>query len=195
MSITTITIGGEDYTAYASVAEADAYLAVDPVRATTWTAKTIDEKGGLLVAATRRLDPLPWGGEKAGGATQENAFPRDGLTYADGTDATDTDVPYEVEVATILLAGTIAITPASSGVGSSGNNKKRLKAGSAEVEYFVPTAGKPLQDETAYAWIKQFLTGSGSSTTASTGAKAYGTCDTSTFDKDQLGYGLNRGYS
>ena len=58
MSLTTITISTVAYQSYDSVAEADAHLAVDPVRSTTWAAATDDEKGEYLIAATRRLDLL-----------------------------------------------------------------------------------------------------------------------------------------
>lgn len=53
--MTTITIGGNNYTAYASVADADAYLLVDPGFA-TWDALSDDDKGKYLVSATRLID-------------------------------------------------------------------------------------------------------------------------------------------
>lgn len=160
MTITTITISAVDYTAYASVAEADPYLAVDPVRAVTWAALSADQKGGFLVAATRRLDLLDWEGEKTGGAAQENKWPRTGLTYPDGTAVSTTEVPKEVENAAILLAGSIAITASKADAGTSGSNTKRVKAGSAEVEFFRSTLpGTALQDETAFKLIGPFLGG------------------------------------
>lgn len=196
MAISTITIGANDYTAYASVAEADIYLAVDPVRSATWAALTTDQKGQYLVAATRRLDLLTWSGTKTGDeGTQINAWPRTGVTYADGTAVSTSEVPQEVEDATILLAGTIASTPTASGAGDSSSNNKRVKAGSAEVEFFAPTTGKPLQDETAYALLEQFL-GTNSIVVGST----FGTTDangdsvTSTFECDDLGRGT-QGYN
>jgi hypothetical protein len=192
VTISTITIGGVDYTAYASVAEADPYLAVDPVRATAWAALTTDQKGANLVAATRRLDLLAWEGEKAGGASQAEAFPRTGLTYADGTAAPDDEVPQAVEDACILLAGSIAITAATSGAGSSGTNIKSVKAGSAAVEFFRQQDGVPLQDETAYALVREFLDGF-SSVGSGTGNYATGTDGESTFsDIDQ--WGRDRGF-
>ena len=86
MTISTITLSTNDYVAYASVAQADIRLAVDATRATTWAAKTTDEKGALLVQATNRMDLLAWGGTKTGGdVAQPNKFPQTGLTYASGT--------------------------------------------------------------------------------------------------------------
>ena len=85
---------------------------------------------------TNRLDLLDWDGEKAGGASQENDWPRSGLSYEDGSAVPSDEVPYEIEVATILLAGTIAKTPQAAGSGTSASSIKAVKAGSAQVEFF-----------------------------------------------------------
>jgi hypothetical protein len=195
MTLTTITIGAVDYVSNASVAEADDFLAVDPVRATAWTALDADGKGAKLVAATRRLNPLNWDGTKTNGeGTQPDAWPRTGVTYLDGTVVSTSEVPIEVGQATMLLAGTIAIDATAAQTATSGSNKKRLKAGSAEIEYFKPTSGKALQDETAWALVKQFM---GRVTSSSVGASApgSGTAEESSFLEDQQGYGLNKGFS
>lgn len=164
MSISTITIGTVDYTSYASVAEADAYLAADPVRGSTWNALAEDNKKINLVAATRRLDTLTWKGKKAGGSAQINAWPRDDLSYPDGTDVPDNEVPEAIEIATILLAGTIAVDPqhASHGGGTQ-RAVSRVKAGTAEVEFadtasIVALARAPLADPTALEYIRFWLT-------------------------------------
>jgi len=157
MTLSTITISGNGYVSCASVAEADIYLAVDPVRAATWTVLSTDEKGGFLVAATRKLNALTWAGAKTGGAAQVDAWPRTGVTYSAGTAVSTSEVPQEVEDATCLLAGSIAITPASSDAGTSGSNTKKLKAGSAEIEFYTTVDGVVMQDETAYKLVIQFL--------------------------------------
>jgi len=196
MTISTITISTVVYTAYASVAEADAYLAVDPVRASAWSALTTDQKGAKLVAATRRLDMLDWAGTKTGGASQANEWPRTDVSYPDGTAVSTTAVPVEVQNACCLLAGSIASDSTKAEVGTSGNNKKSLKAGSAAIEYFRPTTGTPLQDETAFRLLKPFFQSS-AATTGTTGAYAPGTdpCSSkSHFDHDQDGFGLSEGY-
>lgn len=180
-----------DYTSYASLAEANTRLAVDPVRSAAWALLSDPQKNVNLVAATNRLDLLNWAGEKAGGNSQENAFPRTGLTYSDGEAVTDSDVPHEVEVATILLAGSIALDASLANSGSSGSNIERVKAGSAEVEFFRPTTGKPIQDETVFALIKAFLSGAASS---SVGAFASGTGDESAFS-DDCKYGRTKGFA
>jgi hypothetical protein len=194
LSITTLTISGNEYTAYASVAEADAFLAVDPVRGPAWAALTplpdaVTRKSILLVAATRRLDQLRWAGQKTGGATQETEWPRTGVSYPDGTAVPDDDVPLAVEQACCLLAGTINITATTANAGSSGSNIKRVKAGSAEVEFFKPIDGVDLQDETAFNLIKAFLAG-----VDGVGASfVSGTGETSSFN-DVNWPGLSEGY-
>jgi hypothetical protein len=182
MSLTSLTIGGLEYVSYATVAEADGRLAVDPLRSPTWAPKTTDEKSVLLVASTNRLDLLNWAGEKAGGASQKNAWPRTGVTYPDGTPVPSDAVPYEVETACSLLAGSIAMDAKKSGAGSSGgSNVKAVGAGSARVEFFMPAQGVALQDETAFALVKAFLSSAlsdsvGFGMASGTGAKGLGPC-------------------
>ncbi|KFH18424.1 hypothetical protein ELZ19_06740 [Brucella abortus] len=191
MAITTITIGGNDYVAYASVAEADAYLAVDPVHGPTWAALATDAKGSNLVAATRRLDLLNWAGSKASGDDQEEQWPRTGVTYRSGGSVPDDEVPLGVERATIILAAAIAADPELSGAGTSGSNAKRVKAGTAEVEFFRQQTGVPLQDETAYNLVREFL--QAASMSAAVGPMASGTDGESSF-ADGNKYGRLAGY-
>ena len=193
MTINTITINSLDYEAYATRAQVNGYLAVDPVRKATWEALTDDDdsRGPDIVAATRRLDLLSWQGEKTGGAAQENAWPRTGLTYPDGTAVSTSEVPQEVENATALLAGSIAISAKVADEGTSGSNIKGVKAGSAEVDFFRAQKGKPLQDETAFKLVQQWLEASALS--SALGPLATGTDGESTFeDIDQ--WGRTRGF-
>ncbi len=193
MTINTITISTIDYIAYATRVQVNSYLAIDPVRGTTWTALTDsdDIRGPFIVAATRRLDLLTWQGEKTGGAAQVNDWPRTGLTYPDGTAVSTTEVPQEVEDATALLSGSIAITAAVADAGSSGSNVKGVKAGSAQVDFFRAQEGKPLQDETAFALIQFWL--EGHAVNSSVGPLATDTSGVSTFtDLDQ--WGRTRGF-
>ena len=176
MSLTDISVGSNAYVAYASVAEADTALAVDPVRMAAWAVLSDDSKGINLVASTRRLDLLSWAGSKTAGTAQDNAWPRTGLVYADSTAVPDNVIPRDLERATILLAGSIASTPAQANAGTSGRAISRVKAGSAEVEFFrqqETITGKPIQDETAFELIRRWLKGRSGS--AATGALASGT--------------------
>ena len=195
MSLSTIQISGVVYVAYASVTEADIALAVDPVRMAAWAALSDDSKGINLVAATSRLDLLSWAGSKTGGAAQVNAWFRTGLFYEDGTAVPDNMIPRDLERATILLAGSIASTPAQANAGTSGRAISRVKAGSAEVEFFrqqETITGKPIQDETAFELIRRWLKGRSGS--AATGALASGTDGESQFT-DANPYGRTEGFS
>lgn len=193
MSFTTITLNTIDYVSYASVAEADARLAVDPVRSAAWLALTDDAKGINLVAATNRLDYERYSGTKEVNS-QENKWPRIGAT-CNSTAIPDGDIPLELEKATILLAGTIAITPTASSAGSASSNIKRAKAGSAEVEFFRPTGANfsiAKQSPDVFALIKCLLEGASSGGPGS--GFASGTTGTSSFDNENSP-DLNRGYS
>ena len=159
MSITTITINTIDYIAYASLVEANIYLAADPTRSAAWNALTDDQKSINLVAATRRLDLLEYSGEKTGGRTQEREWPRTGAT-CDGVDiGTTTDVPIEIQNATALLAGSITLDATASNAGTSGSNIERVKAGSAEVQFFSPQQGVAVQDQTVFNLVQCLLQG------------------------------------
>jgi hypothetical protein len=174
MTIATITISGNNYISYASVAEANVFLVTDPVRATIWNTLTVDQKGINLVAATRRLDGFRYKGEKTGADNvQDNQFPRTGLVYPDGTDVGTTEIPYDIEIATILLAGTIASNAEAAQATDSSSNIKKVKAGSAEVEYFNSVSGVPLQDSTAYNFITYWLASEQSNSSVSLGFGFY----------------------
>lgn len=190
MTLTTITISATDYVSYATVAEANNRLRVDPVRTAAWSALSGTTKSIDLVAATNRLDLLNWAGEKAGGAAQINAWPRTGLVYPDGTPVSSSGVPVEVQDSTILTAGSIAIDPTFADAGTSGSNIEEVGAGKTRVKFFRPVKGAALQDESAYALIQFLLTTAGSS---SLFGAATGNPVCSSFESSNP-YGLNRGY-
>ncbi len=139
MSLSTITINSIDYVAYASVAEADAYLAIDPLRSAAWAALSADEKGAALVAATRRLDLFRYTGTKTDSA-QLNEWPRTGATRGDTAFTATDEVPQSIEDAASLLAGSIVLDATASEKGS-GSNVKEVGAGSAKVAFFKPVKG------------------------------------------------------
>lgn len=133
----TITISGNNYPSYITVADADAYLAADFQRAAAWAALDPDVKGQLLVTATRLLQRLCW----AAGAAP---------------DVDDPDLPPAVAEATALMAADIANDPALGDSAATGTNVKRAKAGSAEVEFFRSFENNPLP---AAAWDLLLSTG------------------------------------
>ena len=129
MSLTAITIAGVDYPSYATVAEADAYLAVDSARREPWAALDGDIKDFNLAAATRRLDSLPWAGRKADDAQSTEWLRLDVTPAAPG-------LPREVEQATILLAGDLAVNPAALSAASSDADVQSERIGPYAATYF-----------------------------------------------------------
>lgn len=133
MSLTTIQVDGNDYTAYASLDEANIYLRVEPTRWAEWAQQPDATKQQLLIAATRRVDALLFIGAKAAGG-QPTEWPRTGIPGVDA-DA----IPPRVEQAAILLASTFIATPEGSETGQSGSIVKSIKAGSVEITNFTTT--------------------------------------------------------
>ena len=68
------------------------------------------------------------------------------LTDKDGNSVPSATVPLVVEEATYELALTLLTTPTAQEKRTTGSNTKRVKAGSAEVEFFRPTDGAPFPD-------------------------------------------------
>lgn len=169
----TITINTVDYSSFASVAEADEYLAVDVSRYAAWAALDTDEKGRALITASRYLASLEW---------------------VDGVPSYDTP-PAAVVEATSLFAADIAAKPALGNDASTGSNVKRVKGGEAEVEFFRPTSGAALPSYllrllgdllgTDVTWPDGW----------GEGGSAYGSdpCQTSRFDRTD--WQLGRSYS
>ena len=189
MSLTTIAINGLDYVSYSTVAEANYQLDVDPTRHDSWEANTTVQKEEDLVTATMRLDVLDWRGEKAGGPTQRNAWPRTGMTYSDGTPIPDDIVPYDVERATALLAGSITMNPSYANHGNSTvtGTIQSVRAGSVQITYagggatVTQTETVPLQDETAWQLVEQWVVGGGGAYSFGATTFAFGTGGKSTF--------------
>ena len=145
MSLTSITIGGTEYPSYATVAEGDAYLAVDPTRRLAWASLDSTVKGVNLIAATKRLDSLRWIGRKTD-PTQATEWPRSGLTFPNGQTVPDNVLPERLLQATILLAGDLAVDPAA--MSTSGQSETRgvvqsERIGPKAVSYFYPRRRSP----------------------------------------------------
>lgn len=113
-----IVISGNTYFSYASVADADLYLAVDP-NAATWNALSADAKGTLLIQSTRFIDSLCF------------------------IDAVDTQAERELNPvfadATIMIAGLLSTGDNAilGGTAISGStDAQSYKAGSVALTYF-----------------------------------------------------------
>lgn len=164
-----VTIGANSYDIYGTQAEATIYLAAK-IGQTEWTAASADAQAQALVTATRLIEP--W--LAARGFTEDPA--------------TSTDV--NIEQATYELAYALVVSPSLQGASNQNGNRRRVKAGSAEVEYFRPEKGGrfPVQVQ---ALLNAFIDGEGGSSFSGAPVSS-GTCETSTLDADD--YGLNRGY-
>lgn len=117
-----ITIGGNSYDSYISVAEADIYLAGDISRAAIWALMNEEAKGRHLISATRMLLALPW--------------------CEVAPDPAGDPVPPVPEV-TAMLAADLNANPALFADATGNSNIKSAKAGSAQIEFFSPVDGGP----------------------------------------------------
>lgn len=163
----TVTIGSADYDVYAEVADADEYLAAD-FDATLWRDETdSNQKARALVSGTRLLDRQLWPGEKTD-EDQPNQWPRTGT----GISGVDEDtVPEPIIDASIVLAKLIhAGSKVDSQPSTQSGNIKRQRAGSVEVEYFVPVDDPTRLPTEVQEMLAPYLAGSGRS-----GAVAFGT--------------------
>lgn len=126
-----VTIGTTDYPSYSSVADADAYLAGDAIRAVAWALRNPDAKARGLVTATRILQSLAWCG-----------------TVPD----IDNPPPVVVDVTALLAADGLANPRVfSNPSGALPRGVKSAQAGKAAVEFFGPiglasTPTHPLPD-------------------------------------------------
>lgn len=132
--MTTVTIGADTYSVYASVAEADTFYN-GSVDVATWTALTTDEKSRSLVTSTRLLDRQLWQGEKED-PLQALAFPRTGVVDCLGVSVDPADTLAVVTEASIILALAVFTNTALLTTASTIDLTKRLKAGSVEIEKF-----------------------------------------------------------
>ena len=116
---------------------------------------------------------------------QSGAFPRTGIVDRDGQPLSATAIPADYVSAQIELANELSLNPGLETAPSQGSNRKRVKAGSAEVEFFRPTIGtrddKPIP-RVAFDLIS-YLIGGNRVDTSPSGSKAFGTDKKSSFDE------------
>jgi hypothetical protein len=131
----TVTITPTDFEVYADVDAADAYLAGD-FGAALWRAETVaDQKARALITSTRLLNRLVWAGTMED-PDQPLAWPRSG-TGIDGVE--DDVIPQPIIDASIVLAKLIHAGSKVDDQSTTATGIKRQKAGSVEIEYFIPT--------------------------------------------------------
>lgn len=174
----TITVNevARDYQSYVSVEEAVTYYSLEDGHA--FVALTEVEQQVLLVGATRRIDLAHFKGCKED-EDQFTKFPR-----------TPYGLPYDIELATILLAEIIRTDPTASTPGGFNANIQRIRAGSVEVYFFEPDnktlIGEEfaIEDPTIRALLRPYIAISDIKTeteTIGTGG-AFGTDGVSTFN-------------
>lgn len=122
MTIETYTINSQEYYAYVEIAEADKYFSLESDN--TWNNLEDEQKSILLVLAARRIDLLRFKSQKSE-EDQPLKFPRKQF-----------DLPYDIELANILLADNINSDATQQFVADSNSNIKRVQAGSVEVEFY-----------------------------------------------------------
>ena len=173
-----VTISGNSFDVYSETADpiADAKLYFSAkIGSAPWTAADKIIQQQALVTATRWIRRY---------LTQQLVDP------ADVPDPSVTPAPLLVAQATYETAFVLVIDPSAQNESSTGSNKKRLKAGSAEIEFFRPTDGTPLPT-IANALLAEFLNEVGG--TSDHGAVVFGTDGVSEFT-NQDKFGRVRGF-
>jgi hypothetical protein len=180
-----VTVQSQPYDTYASVTQADLYLNANFL-ATAWFDLTEDQKGQLLVTATRLFDRQCWLGEK----TEPGPSPMQPLAWprtSTGVDGVEDDVvPTDIVNGSIEMA--FAILDGNEAVNSNVPGAQKLRsigAGSVNLAWFRGAEGSarfnrfplPVQE-----LVKKYLCGQGL-----TGAIISGT-DGCSITNDDLGY-------
>ena len=177
--VATITIGSNSYSVYGitsdALDDANDYLAAR-LGAGAWTDASSSDKKRALVSAVRFLDrAVIWSGTQTDTATpQPLQWPRDGASCG-GTSVASGTIPDNFAYAQFEIA--LALLNDSSvqdGTGT-GSNVKRVKAGSAEVEFFTPTIGAEF--ETRLPTVANDLVGCYIASDLGLGSLSYGTTD------------------
>lgn len=181
----TITVGTNSYVADATFVS---YLA-QSVRGSALTT-TAARREAALVTALHMLQRLVYEGDQlVAYPTQVLAFPRTGLTDRYDDAVSSATVPVDVTYAQMELAIELLI---NSGVeasmsGGPNGNVRRVKAGTAEVEFFSPFTsgfGQGRLPPSVMQLIAQFLASSDSTTAA--GGFDFGTDGETNFEDDDL---------
>jgi len=183
MPDTTVSISGNDYVVYDSVANGTIYLGarLDAAEWTTAIAAGADDEKRALVMATRVLETLSYDGAKTSSA-QSLAFPRTGLTDRDGVTVSSSTIPQAMkdacfELALAFLKNSKLVNLPSMGASAGGRVAQTLKTGPDSVTFFGAggAAGVPgALPATVERLIAPFL--------YHNAGNAYGTSEESQFD-------------
>lgn len=173
-----VAISGNDFDVYSEtsdpITDAKVYMSAK-IGAGAWgDAEKLDQRQAL-VTATRWIERY---------LTAQLTDP------ATVPDPADTPAPIQVSEATYETAFVLIGTPTAQDQATTGSNKKRVKAGSAELEFFRPTDGTPFPT-IAQQLLNEFLNIVGG--TSDNGQVVFGTDGVSEFT-DQDKFGRSRGF-
>lgn len=175
---------------YVTDLEFQAYLAQSIAGMTLTTTSATREAG--LVTAFNQIERQVYEGEMTQSPpTQTASFPRTGLTDKYGDEVSSATVPQVVKDAQCELAIALLSNASVASAGDASSNIKRLRAGSAEVEYFRPVDGARFPAP-VMELLGPFLANS-AALLSGMGGIASGTDVESQFDDDDA-YDLNQGY-
>ncbi len=200
-TVATITIGADSYSAYGltsdPVADAKSYFKAR-LGTTSWDSADTSTKKSALISATRMIDRRPlYSGAKTVSA-QDLEWPRDGATWRDDA-VVDGTTPDNIALASFELALSLLEDESIQDSAGTGSNVRRAKAGSAEVEFFVPTVGGSSETQfpqVVHELIAGFFSGSNTGLGApfASGVDSSNLDESSHFDSDTDGYGVG-GYA
>ena len=104
MSLTQIVYQRRNFWVYETYQEAATWLIADPVRYTAWEELTAGEQIRNLIAATVRLDDMPWDGRRVA-PDQPREWPRTGLVDRDGEALPTDQIPVQLETRDCAAGG------------------------------------------------------------------------------------------
>lgn len=128
-----LTLSTNDYRVYTSLADITVYVAGDIVLGPVWDGITDEDfKARAAITATRFMAQLPWLGTET---SSPDAWPRDNVPgVSDGTTPSAVDAAYSVLAAELITTPNL-LQKFTASANSSKGNIKRVKGGSAEVEF------------------------------------------------------------
>lgn len=184
-----VTIGDNDYPVYSDLDDVvGPYLDGSFSDAgTAWRDAETDAKKRAMVQATRILNATSWEGEVTT-AGQDLAWPRSGLTYADGTEVPDDEIPQQVTDAFCEITGDVILGQAAETQSRIATGVRSLRAGSVSIDYFKFFTETPPFPRMILNMIGLWMTGA---TSGSAASEASGVDDCTAFDRE---YNVNRGF-
>jgi hypothetical protein len=182
----TVTITGDAtaFEVYGGLTAATHYLLAKIGDAgTAWRSLTPDDQARMLIEASRYIDEQSWQGLPTTPAVGGTAlkWPRTGVIDATGVAVDSTTVPANIVNAAFELAAILADDPDVIANADAGTNVKGVKAGSAAVDFFVPTSAAdgsaPIFPPVVQRLVAQYLASSDLG-----GGVVSGTCGESKFE-------------